>query len=137
MTLPDVSHIWQSKRLAKMAIGQVERDYDPKVQEHNKVADLSWDNTKFSKRPNDPVPRSTVMPTSGPLQATADWAGRPLQGPKGPRPTPSPSANTAQPQRPPPPRRAPGSVPQVCKFWFYYVLFKSRRITVIRIRVHI
>jgi hypothetical protein len=52
----------ESRRLQKIALGQIDRDYE-KMVNFNKVDEVSWDASKLSQRPNEPLSKSVTTPS--------------------------------------------------------------------------
>jgi len=101
----------ESRRLQKLAMGQVDREYENPV-EFNKIEEVPWDDTKSTQRPHEPISKYISNPSgqTGPavvsllksllyfklydldiILSQADWAGRPLNAARppvrnGPRP---------------------------------------------------
>ena len=52
----------ESKRLQKMALGQIDREYEKSVN-FNKVNEVDWDDSKISSQSNQPISKSQMNPT--------------------------------------------------------------------------
>ena len=52
----------ESKKLQKMALGQIDREYEKGVN-FNKVNQVDWDDSKISSQSNQPISKSQMNPT--------------------------------------------------------------------------